>query len=118
MARARDRGDYLLAKLRELQERHEQIGDVRGRGLLVGLELVEDRESRTPADELGAAVTRECLARGLSMNTVRAGTSANCFRIAPPLVVTEDEIDLAVEIVDASLRAVLSRGATLAATPR
>ena len=118
VARARERGDYLLARLRELQERHEPIGDVRGRGLLVGLELVEDRETRKPADELGAAVTRECLSRGLSMNIVRAGTSANCFRIAPPLVVTEDEIDLAVEILDASLRAVLSRGPSLAATPR
>jgi 2,2-dialkylglycine decarboxylase (pyruvate) len=118
VGRTRERGDYLLTRLHELQGAHEQIGDVRGRGLLVGLELVEDRGSRTPADELGAAVTRECLARGLSMNIVRAGTSANCFRIAPPLVVTEEEIDLAVEIVDASLRAVLSRGSTLAATPR
>ena len=118
VARARERGDYLLARLRELQERHEPIGDVRGRGLLVGLELVEDRDTRKPADELGAAVTRECLSRGLSMNIVRAGTNANCFRIAPPLVVTEDEIDLAVEILDASLRAVVRRRGSLAATPR
>jgi 2,2-dialkylglycine decarboxylase (pyruvate) len=118
VTRARERGDYLLARLRELQDAHEPIGDVRGRGLLVGLELVEDRETRAPADALGAAVTRECLARGLSMNIVRAGTSANCFRIAPPLVVTEEEIDLAIEILDASLRAVLTREATLAATPR
>jgi 2,2-dialkylglycine decarboxylase (pyruvate) len=116
--RARTRGDLLLARLRELAERHEQIGDVRGRGLLVGLELVVDRDTREPADALGAAVTAECLRRGLSMNIVRAGTSANCFRIAPPLVVTEEEIDLAVEIIDASLRAVLSREPTLAATPR
>ena len=102
--RARRLGDYLLARLRELQGEHEEIGDVRGRGLLVGMELVEDRSSRRPANELGAAVTRECLERGLSMNIVRAGTSANTFRIAPPLVVTEEEIDLAVEIMDASLR--------------
>ena len=102
--RARRLGDYLLARLRELQGEHEEIGDVRGRGLLVGMELVEDRSSRHPANELGAAVTRECLERGLSMNIVRAGTSANTFRIAPPLVVTEEEIDLAVEIMDASLR--------------
>ena len=111
VARARERGNYLLAGLRELQAKHEQVGDVRGLGLLAGLELVEDRESRRPADELGAAVTRECLERGLSMNIVRAGSSANTFRMAPPLVVTEAEIDLALEILDASLRAALSRAA-------
>ena len=108
VARARERGEYLLQRLRELQTAHEQIGEVRGRGLLVGIELVEDRDSRRPADMLGAAVTAECLERGLSMNIVRAGTSANCFRMAPPLTIEEDEIDLAVEILDASLGAVLS----------
>lgn len=106
--RARARGEYMLARLRELQDAHEHIGDVRGRGLLVGVELVEDRESKQPANALGAEVTRECFDRGLSMNIVRSGTHANCFRIAPPLVVTEDEIDLAVEIMDASLKALLS----------
>jgi 2,2-dialkylglycine decarboxylase (pyruvate) len=108
--RARERGDYLLAALRELQARHEQIGDVRGRGLLVGLELVDDRTTREPANALGAAVTAECLERGLSMNIVRSGSSANCFRMAPPLSITEDEIDLAVSILDESLAAVLARG--------
>ena len=106
--RAREQGEYLLGRLRELQAAHEQIGDVRGRGLLVGLELVEDRESRRPADALGEAVTAECLRRGLSMNIVRAGSGANCFRMAPPLTISEDEIDLAVEILDASLKAVLA----------
>jgi len=107
VGRAAARGATMLARLRELQAEHEVIGDVRGRGLLVGLELVEDRESRRPADALGAEVTRECYERGLSMNIVRGGGAhANCFRIAPPLTVTEEEIDLAVEIMDASLRAV------------
>src|SRR5438876_5367235 len=105
---AREQGEYLLGRLRELQAAYEQIGDVRGRGLLVGLELVEDRESRRPADALGAAVTAECLRRGLSMNIVRAGSGANCFRMAPPLTISEDEVDLAVEILDASLKAVLA----------
>ena len=112
--RARERGEYLQRRLRELQAAHEQIGDVRGRGLLVGLELVEDRDSRRPADELGAAVTAECLRRGLSMNIVRAGSGANCFRMAPPLTITEGEIDLAVEILDDSLAAVLAKRHELA----
>jgi len=116
VGRAAAGGEYLLGRLRELQERHEQIGDVRGRGLLVGLELVTDRESKEPADELGRAVTDECLDRGLSMNIVRSGKIANCFRLAPPLTVTEDEIDVAVEILDASIAAVLA-GRTPAAAP-
>jgi 2,2-dialkylglycine decarboxylase (pyruvate) len=105
--RARQRGEYLLSRLRELQDSHEQVGDVRGRGLLVGLELVEDREDKAPADALGAAVTDECLRRGLSMNIVRSGEQANCFRIAPPLSVSRDEIDLAMEILDEALRSAL-----------
>ena len=88
---------------------------MRGRGLLVGLELVEDGESRRPADALGRAVTAECLERGLSMNIVRGGTHANCFRMAPPLTIEEWELDLAVEILDASLRAALTAGRVPAA---
>ena len=111
---ARARGELLLVRLRELAARHEQIGDVRGRGLLVGLELVTDRETREPANALGAAVTGECLRRGLSMNIVRAGTSANCFRMAPPLSITEDEIDTAVAILDDALAAILAERPQLA----
>ena len=110
--RARRLGDYLVGQLQELAVEHEQVGDVRGRGLLVGLELVEDRETKVPANALGAAMTQECFERGLSMNIVRSGGSANCLRLAPPLVVGEEEIDLAVEIMDASLRAVVGAGVT------
>jgi 2,2-dialkylglycine decarboxylase (pyruvate) len=105
---ARQRGNYLLERLRELQQRHEQIGDVRGKGLLVGLELVEDRTTKKPADALGVAVGDECLRRGLSMNIVRStGGMLNCFRMAPPLSITEDEIDIAIDIIDEALKAVL-----------
>jgi 2,2-dialkylglycine decarboxylase (pyruvate) len=108
--RARRLGDYLMAGLRDLQAEHEQIGDVRGRGLLAGLELVEDRETKAPANALGQAMTQECFERGLSMNIVRSGKIANCLRLAPPLVASEEEIDLGLEIMDASLRAVAEAG--------
>jgi 2,2-dialkylglycine decarboxylase (pyruvate) len=105
--RSRSRGEYMLVRLRELQATHEQIGEVRGRGLLVGIELVEDRDTREPANALGVAMTNGCYERGLSMNITRTGGNQNCLRIAPPLVVTEQEIDLAIEIMDASLRAAI-----------
>jgi 2,2-dialkylglycine decarboxylase (pyruvate) len=109
-ARAARAGERLGSHLRELGSRHEAVGEVRGMGLLHGIELVEDRESRRPAEALGLALTEECDRRGLSMNLVRGGTggSANCLRMAPPLTVTDDEIDLAAEILDASLSAVAS----------
>lgn len=110
---AQVRGRYLLDRLRDLQARHEQIGDVRGLGLLCGLELVESRETRQPADALGLALTDECQRRGLSINLVRGGTGgqASCLRMAPPLTVSEDEIDLAVTIMDEALRTLVDGNA-------
>jgi 2,2-dialkylglycine decarboxylase (pyruvate) len=102
-ARARERGAQLRAGLAALQERHECIGDVRGRGLLLGLELVSDRRSRTPANRLGAQVTARCLELGLHLNVVQLPGSASVFRIAPPLTVTPDQIDAALEILDRAL---------------
>jgi 2,2-dialkylglycine decarboxylase (pyruvate) len=113
-ARAARQGARLLGHLRDLQERHEVVGDVRGMGLLCGIELVEDRDSRRPAEALGLALTEECEARGLSINLVRGGTggAANCLRMAPPLTIADDEVDLAAEILDASLSALPARATT------
>jgi 2,2-dialkylglycine decarboxylase (pyruvate) len=107
-ARAVQRGARLEGHLRELQARHEAVGDVRGLGLLWGLELVEDRDSRRPAEALGLALSEECERRGLSINLVRGGTggAANCLRMAPPLTISDDEVDLGAEILDESLSAV------------
>jgi 2,2-dialkylglycine decarboxylase (pyruvate) len=101
--RAAAAGERLTAGLRELAARHECIGDVRGRGLLVGVEIVADRQSKKPAPELGAAITRRCLELGLSMNITALRGMGGVFRIAPPLTVTDDEIDLGVSILDQAL---------------
>jgi 2,2-dialkylglycine decarboxylase (pyruvate) len=103
--RAAVAGDRLIAHLRSLQERHESIGDVRGMGLLCGIELVEDRDTRAPAEGLGLAFGQACEARGLSVNLVRGGSgvSASCIRMAPPLTISDDEIDLAAAIMDEAL---------------
>ena len=84
-----------------LQQRYDCIGDVRGRGLLLGLDLVKDRRSRTPDPELAQRVARECLALGMMTSVVRGGLGI--FRIAPPLTIAPDEIDLGLEIFDKAL---------------
>ncbi len=100
--RAETLGRYLKDRLRDLQQRHAIIGDVRGRGLLLGVELVRDRQSKEPANEAGAEIARRCLELGACLNVGRRGTSS-IFRIAPPLIVDTAEIDRAVDILDQAL---------------
>jgi 2,2-dialkylglycine decarboxylase (pyruvate) len=104
------RGEYLSQRLAELQLRHEQVGDVRGVGLLQGIELVESRDGREPAPELCRGLTDECQRCGLAMNVVRGPhhLGGSCLRLAPPLTIEEREIDLAVEIIDRSLERMLA----------
>jgi 2,2-dialkylglycine decarboxylase (pyruvate) len=102
--RARTMGAYLRQGLEALQQRYEAIGDVRGEGLLLGVELVEDRESRKPAHQLGALTTKRCFELGLSMNIRRRPERGSVWRIAPPLTVSQDEIDRGLSILDQALR--------------
>jgi 2,2-dialkylglycine decarboxylase (pyruvate) len=104
VARANEMGGYLRRRLEELQQRYEVIGDVRGLGLLLGVELVKDRASRAPAHALGALSTTKCFEKGLSMNIRRRPERGSVWRIAPPLTVSTEEIDRAVDILDAALR--------------
>lgn len=108
--RARVAGARLEAGLRALQRDFECIGDVRGRGLLLGLELVKDRGTREAAPELGAAITRECMRLGLSMNIVQLPGMGGVFRIAPPLTVSDAEIDLGLDL----LREAITQGVAVA----
>ena len=102
--RARTVGAYMRARFEALQQRYEVIGDIRGAGLLLGVELVQDRASRKPAHELGALTTRKCFEKGLSMNIRRRPERGSVWRIAPPLTVSTNEIDQAVDILEQSLR--------------
>ena len=102
-ANARAMGERLKNGLLELKARYEVIGDVRGEGLLLGVELVKDRESREPAHQLGLQVTTRCMELGLSMNIRQVPTRGAVWRIAPPLTVKPDEIDQALAIIDQAL---------------
>ncbi|MBK1783724.1 aspartate aminotransferase family protein [Prauserella cavernicola] len=105
--RARELGERLRGGLLELGTRHPVIGDVRGRGLLVGLELVGPDGGDT--DRLGAAVTRRCAELGLHMNIVQLPGMGGTFRIAPALTATDAEIDRGVAILDSALTDVTGR---------
>ncbi len=101
--RAQEMGTYLREQLTALMARHACIGDVRGKGLLLGMEIVKDRESKLPDPELGSQISEECLRLGLSMNIVRVKGYGGVFRIAPPLTVTREEIDLGVSMLDQAI---------------
>ena len=108
-------GEHLAAGLRHLQDRHEVIGDVRGFGLLQGVELVRDRATRAPDAATGRAITARCMELGLSMNIVSVGAMAAIWRIAPPLTVTREEIDRGIAILDQAIGEVLAGGLAEAA---
>ena len=104
------RGERLRKGLLSLQQRFECVGDIRGRGLLLGLEVVADRQTKAPGFELGARVMEEAMRRGLSMNIVKLPGMGGVFRIAPPLTVSDGEIDLGLEILSASIDAAMRAG--------
>ncbi len=92
-------GDHALERLFDLMDRHLAVGDVRGRGLLMGVELVLDRDSREPDAILAEDVLYRALDRGLSFKT----TMGNVLTLTPPLVISRDEMDTAIDILDACL---------------
>ena len=96
---AADRGAHALGRLFELMDRHPAIGDVRGRGLLMGVELVVDRDSRNPDAALAEDILYRALDRGLSFKT----TMGNVLTLTPPLTISRDEMDAAIDILDTCL---------------
>ena len=91
-------GERLLASLRELAARHEPIGDVRGVGLFVGVELVKDRETREPDAELATELVNRAMERGVLLST--DGPDHDVIKIKPPLVFSTADADRLVETID------------------
>ena len=100
---ALDVGQYHADGLRKLADRHECIGDVRGSGFFLGLELVEDRETKTPATGLATETINDLRNRGLLTSTI--GPHANVLKLRCPMVLTREDADYALDIIDASLTA-------------
>jgi len=104
--RARVAGQRLETGLRALQREFDCIGDVRGRGLLLGVEIVKNQSGKQVAPDLGAAITRACMSLGLSMNIVQLPGMGGVFRIAPPLTVSDEEIDLGLGLLKRAIEEV------------
>jgi 4-aminobutyrate aminotransferase-like enzyme len=95
------KGDYLVKRFRELQEKHPLIGDVRGKGLMVGVELVKDRKTKAPAAEETNKLKEAMRKRGVLVGT--GGVKACVIRFQPPLVITTEELDRAVTVMGEEL---------------
>ena len=96
---ARVQGVRALERLHDMSARHPLIGNVRGLGLLMGIDPIDDRETRTPALEAGESILYRALGKGLSFKL----TMGNVLTLTPPLTVTESEIDAALSILDECL---------------
>jgi alanine-glyoxylate transaminase/(R)-3-amino-2-methylpropionate-pyruvate transaminase len=95
---AREVGGYLKQRLREVQDRQPLIGDVRGMGLMLGVELVRDRQTKEPADREAAEVLELCKDRGLLIG--KGGLYGNTLRIKPPMCITKDDADFLAECLE------------------
>ncbi len=104
LQRASEIGDHIRNSLQNMQDWYDLIGDVRGLGAMLAMELVKDRETKTPANEQATQVNHETLQRGLI--TIRAGLYSNCVRFLPPLNITDEQIDEAMAIVEEAMKVV------------
>ena len=105
-------GDYALGRMREMMTRHPLIGDVRGLGLLMGMELVRDRATMERASEEAEQIMYRALTRGLNFKL----TMGNIVTLTPALTLTQSEMDRALEILEASIGEVEQQSARTSAS--
>jgi len=96
-----EKGRYLMKLLNELKEKHPLIGDVRGKGLMIGIELVKDRKSKKPATDEIAKIKAGAREKGVLLGS--GGVKACTVRLQPPLVITEDELDRAMDVFEGEI---------------
>jgi alanine-glyoxylate transaminase/(R)-3-amino-2-methylpropionate-pyruvate transaminase len=94
-------GAYLDSGLKEMATKHDLIGEVRGKGLMIGVELVKDRATKEPAKEECAAVFEKCKDKGLLIG--KGGLWGNTLRIKPPMCITRDDADFMLAVIDEAL---------------
>jgi 4-aminobutyrate aminotransferase len=104
MANAAVQGERMIRRLWDMQKNYECIGDVRGKGLMLGVELVRDRTTKERASEWRNQVVRRAFEKGLLL----LGCGENTIRFCPPLIVTEEDVDLCLTIFEEALKEVTS----------
>ena len=104
VARSREAGFKLQAALQKLKSRYSCIGDVRGRGLMAGIEIVADQESKKPDLDLGNRLAEKMIELGLSSNLSTMASFGGVFRIAPPITISDENLDLALSIMEEAFR--------------
>ena len=98
--KAREKGEWMKKRLLVMKENHSLIGDIRGIGLLWGVELVKDREKKTKATQEADAVLYDCLENGLSFKI----SQGNTIQLAPPLIITEEQLADAMDILERAIQ--------------
>ncbi|HEU4356042.1 MAG TPA: aminotransferase class III-fold pyridoxal phosphate-dependent enzyme, partial [Actinomycetota bacterium] len=93
-------GNFLMRGLKDLEDRYDTVGEVRGKGLMVGIEMVADGDSREPSPALAGRVMEACRERGILIG--KGGLYGNALRLSPPLTITEDDTARAVETLEAA----------------
>jgi len=93
-------GNHILNRLQETAEKHPIVGDVRGKGLLIGVEIVKDSKLREPDYEAARQIMLKCWRRGILIQTVGEST----LRLCPPLVIDRDLVDTTLDIIESTIR--------------
>jgi len=105
MENAMRQGAHAMRRLKEMQERHSIIGDVRGKGLMIGVEIVKDRKTKTPGVDEAKEIMLKSWRRGVALITCGQST----LRLAPPLTITRELIDPALDVIEGAIREVSPR---------
>ena len=108
-------GEVMRERMQSWQDSFPQIGDVRGLGAMLAVELVRDPATKEPAPELATAIVEHAMAHGLLL--LKAGVSGNCIRVLMPLVISDAELDEALDVWNGAVEAALVPGSELAGEP-
>lgn len=100
MANARRMGEYIFGRLSEWPDKFRIVGDVRGKGLMIGIEIIKDRQTKAPAPELRDSIENLAFGKGVLV----LGAGANTIRLAPPLLIDKEQADFAINALEACIR--------------
>ena len=94
-------GDYIVGRLNEIKEKYNVIGDVRGLGSMIGLELVKDKKSKEPAPELFKEIINSCFKEGVIL--INTGLLSNVIRFLAPLVMTKEQAEYGMNVLEGAI---------------